>query len=275
MAEEQYGMSLDGRSYSILLSGLASTQQPELSKYYFDRALQQGVEPDLILLTSLLNAYVSAATPMMREARQLVHLAKAVYQVEPDIMMYNLLIKGYARTSPPDYEAARELFNTINDSGVLSPTVFTYSMVANAYCSSGLAKDAEEFIREAMALEKVKPNSTTFNTLIKGYARCRCRVRHGVCSCVVCFCSDPDEALRLMNEMEDIGLVPDRITLNVVIESFCSCKQFSQAENIVEQVMRKSPAHIQLRPDVSTYTVLLRGYVSVLLCSLNDLLMAW
>lgn len=255
-------MALDGRSYSILLSGLASTQQPELSKYYFDRAVDQGVVPDLILLTSLLNAYVSAATPMMREARQLVQMAKTVYRVDPDIMMYNLLIKGYARTSPPDYEAARQLFDTINQSGVLTPTVFTYSMVANAYCSSGLAKDAEDFIREAMAQQKVKPNSTTFNTLIKGYARCRCRVRHGICSCVVCFCSDPEEALRLMNEMEQIGLVPDRITLNVVIESFCSCKQFSQAESIIEQVMRNSPPHANLRPDVSTYAVLLRGYVS-------------
>lgn len=137
-----------------------------------------------------------------------------------------------------------------------------------------------------MYSNSLKPNATTFNTLIKGmkpafvhmrskvtkicltgdnigYSRCRCRIRFGMCSCIACFCSDPDEALRLMDEMEHMGLSPERITLNVVIEAFCSSNQFDRAHAIIDQVMRKAHRKKNLYPDVSTYAVLLRGYVSI------------
>lgn len=183
---ESLGIKPDCRTYSILIQRFSSDHNIELAKKYFRRALfgkcecvytvlfrlnsyfkEHEVQPDLIMLTAILNALVEAQPPEMKEAHAMVDSMYELYGIHPDIMVYNLLIKGYTRMQPANYLEAHQVLNTCVEKG-LTPSVVTFASVANAYCSLGLPAEAEALTRTAMANNQLKPNATIFNTLIKG-----------------------------------------------------------------------------------------------------------
>merc|ERR1712137_1229964 len=128
----------------------------------------------------------------MDEAKDLVNSMVPRFGIEADTMIFNLLIKGYTRMTPSNFEDAHATLKLCVSKG-LKPSIVTFSSVANAYCSVGMPEEAEAVIRDGLKNSNLRPNCTIFNTLIKGYARCRCSIRIGSCSCVVCMCSDPEQ----------------------------------------------------------------------------------
>mmetsp|Transcript_12964 Transcript_12964/g.16117 ORF Transcript_12964/g.16117 Transcript_12964/m.16117 type:complete len:490 (+) Transcript_12964:78-1547(+) len=228
------------------------------------------IKPDIIMITAILNAYVEANPPMITEAKGMVDSMDDMFGLEPDIMIYNMLIKGYTRMFPANCEDAHRTLDYCIEKG-LTPSVVTFASVANAYCSVGMPDEAESLIRKAIDSNRLKPNCAIYNTLIKGYARCRCSILNGICTCICCTCSDTDRAMELVDEMEKRGLTPDEITLNTVIVAFCSSKQIDRAKAVIDKVMRsKQNSDSNIRPSACTYRVLLQGFLRVSSKSISE-----
>ena len=51
----------------------------------------------------------------------------------------------------------------------------------------------------------LQPSEVVFNTLIKGYAQCRCRRTRGMCGCDPCGCCQPQRGMDLLEKMARSG----------------------------------------------------------------------
>eukprot|EP00924_Labyrinthula_sp_SR-Ha-C_P009777 snap_masked-scaffold_22-processed-gene-5.36-mRNA-1 protein AED:1.00 eAED:1.00 QI:0/-1/0/0/-1/1/1/0/529 len=270
-AKDGLNLEPDHKTYSIVLSKISTEDHADR---IFQECLGEGITPDLILLTSLLNAYVSGTPPNIEKAEKLFDDMPTKYNVVPDLRVYNLLIKGYTRSVPPEYEKSSKLLSELfqksenqahNQHRIrrgkkpvensFKPSVVTVSSVVNAYCSAGLAKEAETIARESLATLDLSPNSTLYNTLIKGYSRCRCQIREGKCSCLECTCCDPLEGLRLVKEMETWELKVDNVTVNTLVDALCSARMFYRGKKVIDQVVESKMIEVE----VEMYNVFLKG----------------
>lgn len=284
-------LKLNSRSLSIIFSIFAANADVIKAEKFFLAALKSHTfKVDIILLTSYLNCVVMSANFDIEKAENIVAfiegdttieykadsilntIAKTKSQLKkPDIVLYNLLLKGFSRQSPPNYTKAKGLLEKIYRRRLV-PTLTTLSLIVRCFCSVGLPKEAELIVQEVFtrtpSLKKHK-NESIFNVLIQGYARCRCTILNDSCACKVCFCSNPNEALRLVKEMELAGLSPKETTLNSVVESLCSSKRFEHAINVVNDVMFGS----KVPPTLKTFAILVRGVLRATrdaTCTLND-----
>ena len=111
----------------------------------------------------------------------------------------------------------------------LRPTVPSICSVMDAWCEVNQVGRAHELAECAIRDGLVSASETMYNTLIKGYARCRCKRARGECGCTPCQCCRPERGLEIMQEMAKLGLKPDTVTINTLLDSHCSAGHLQQA----------------------------------------------
>jgi pentatricopeptide repeat protein len=257
----EHGVVVDNKSCMLLLGCYVSAGRTRDGLLFFDQFLARGALPDLRLVTSVIDAMVSADPPLMSSASAMLERMTGEFSLRPDAVAYNAMIKGYGRVRPhPDVASATAMFESVlagQFQGVRA-TEFTFSAIANVLTSVGKIEEAEAVVRR-MPEHGLRPTSVHYNILLKGYSRCRCRLLDGRCTCRVCECSDPERALLLMQEMEGLGLTCDALTITSIIEAFCSSAQTDKAMQVVEKVLLNPFNPSSLRPTANVFNVLLHG----------------
>jgi len=195
-------------------------------------------------------------------------------KVALSLAAYNALIDACARS----YDMARvpQLLQDMAKDR-LEPNIVTYSTILKGYCQENRLGKAFELLEEMKQSTKYQPDEITYNTLIDGCAR------YGLY----------EKGVLLLREMQEAGVRPSNFTLSVLVKlatrsrrpekAFDLCKELTQQYNlrlnvqvynnlihactthqdmqhalqVLEQMLQE-----KIRPDVRTYTLLLRGSVA-------------
>ena len=115
--------------------------------------------------------------------------------------------------------------------------------VMDAWCELNCVAEASAFFEGLLRQGVLRPNEAVYNVMIKGFARCRCKRAHGACGCNPCRCSQPEQASQKFREMAELGLHPDTVTLNTLLDAHCSAGQLPHACSLLESICRSNAAN--------------------------------
>ena len=126
----------------------------------------------------------------------------------------------------------------------LAPSVASACGVMDAWCELNCVAEASAFFEGLLQQGVLRPNEAVYNVMIKGFARCRCKRAHGACGCNPCRCSQPEQASQKFREMAELGLHPDTVTLNTLLDAHCSAGQLPHACSLLESICRSNAAKL-------------------------------
>eukprot|EP00418_Pyrodinium_bahamense_P099198 CAMPEP_0179048432 /NCGR_PEP_ID=MMETSP0796-20121207/19706_1 /TAXON_ID=73915 /ORGANISM="Pyrodinium bahamense, Strain pbaha01" /LENGTH=1014 /DNA_ID=CAMNT_0020744901 /DNA_START=91 /DNA_END=3135 /DNA_ORIENTATION=+ len=191
------------------------------------------------------------------------------------IVTYNALIDACARGC--EMSRVQPLLEEMSRQGI-EPNIVTYSTVLKGYCQEGRLTMAFKLLKDMKKTADFRPDEITYNTLIDGCAR------RGLY----------DQGMSVLAEMQEAGVVPSAFTLSVLVKlaarsgkpeeaskvcenlarkyhirlnvyvynnllnASTSCKSMERAFELLERML-----HEGVRPDARTYTLMLRGCISV------------
>ncbi|CAL1408451.1 unnamed protein product [Linum trigynum] len=121
------------------------------------------------------------------------------------------------------------------------PEINAFNLLLDALCKSCLVEDAEALFQKLK--NKVKPDSNTYNILFFGW----CRVRN------------PTRAMKVLDEMIELGLPPDNFTYNTAIDSFCRAGMVDEAAGLFEFMRTKGSTLSS--PTAKTYAIMIVALV--------------
>ncbi|KAL9163639.1 hypothetical protein ABFS82_06G054400 [Erythranthe guttata] len=151
---------------------------------------------------------------------------------------FNSLIRSYGDAGL--YQESLKIFQVMKSMAV-SPSTVTFNSLFSILLKRGRMGMVFELYNEMLKTYGAKPDSYTFNVLIRG----------------LCMNSSVDEAFRMFKEMEKFDCKPDLITYNTIVDGLCRTGKVSIARNVVTGLFKTCE---DLRPNVVTYTTLIRGY---------------
>ncbi|PIN26918.1 hypothetical protein CDL12_00321 [Handroanthus impetiginosus] len=163
---------------------------------------------------------------------------KSNYTVPLTDKFFNSLIRSYGDAGL--FQESLKVFKDMKSMGVL-PSAVTFNSLFLILLKRGRTGMVFELYDEMLRTYGVKPDLYTFNILIKGF----------------CMNSKVDEAFRMFKEMERFDCKPDLVTYNTIVDGLCRAGKVKIAHNVVNGMLKKSE---HLRPNVVSYTTLIRGY---------------
>jgi len=194
-------------------------------------------------------------------------------KVQYSVVTYNALIDACARSG--EMSRVSSLLEAMSQKGV-EPNVITYSTVLKGYCQDNRVDKAFEVLEDMKRSTDFSPDEVTYNTLLDGCAR------YGMW----------ERGLAVLQDMQEAKVVPSNFTLSVVVKlanrssrpdkAFELCSDLSSKYNIrlnmhvYNNLVHACTAHgkfpralevfeqmlsERVRPDVRTYTLLLRGCI--------------
>ena len=119
----------------------------------------------------------------------------------------------------------------------IQPEIPALNLLLDSLCKCSLPNEAEIFLQKVK--NKIIPDSGTYNVLFFGW----CRVK------------DPKKAMKVLEEMVQMGHVPDNFTYNAAIDTFCSVGMISEARELFE-FMRTKGSTIS-SPTAKTYSAMI------------------
>ncbi|GER50856.1 pentatricopeptide repeat-containing protein [Striga asiatica] len=151
---------------------------------------------------------------------------------------FNSLIRSYGDAGL--FQESIKLFKVMKSMAIV-PSAVTFNSLFHILLKRGRLAMVHELYDEMLRTYGVKPDSYTFNILIRG----------------LCKNSKVDEAFRRFKEMDTFNYKPDLITYNTIVDGLCRVGKVNVARNVVNGMLKKSE---DLRPNVVTYTTLIRGF---------------
>ncbi|KAI6130309.1 hypothetical protein EDD16DRAFT_1080607 [Pisolithus croceorrhizus] len=112
----------------------------------YQRALREGIVPDRIMITALMNAHVEAGS-WPGVVRIFDYLKASGYRKIPlTIEVYNTLLKAYVMIGTP-FHTVSILFRKLQLTGA-RPDAYTYALVIQSACDAGLMNVASDLFAE-------------------------------------------------------------------------------------------------------------------------------
>lgn len=197
-----------------------------------------------------------------------------VQKVKFSIVTFNTMVDACSRCG--EMKRIPDLLRIMTSQGI-EPNLITYSAILKGYCQENRLDEAFELMEGMVQTTKFKPDEIMYNTLLDGCAR------QGLY----------DRGMPLLVEMEAAGVSPSNFTLSVLVKLCSRAKRVDRAFEIVEEISTKYRFKINVhvysnliqaciqgkdlkrafsvlerliqegvRPDVRTYSLLLRACVS-------------
>ncbi|GLT54459.1 hypothetical protein SLA2020_276570 [Shorea laevis] len=228
---------------------------------YLDRMLADGLEPNAVLYTLLINHFLKKGE--FEFAFRLVDLMDK-NQVERDLVMYISLVSGisrnitgikkewcilnkgseraremllhllHQRTRIPRENILRVSVNSLEEMKCFAlklmqkvkeikfmPNLYIYNGIISGFCRAEQMQDAYDHF-EMMQREGVCPNQVTYTILVDGH------IQSG----------DIDSAIGLFNKMNEDGCAPDIIAYNTLLRGLCKAGRLLHALSL-SYMMRK------------------------------------
>ncbi|XP_071707103.1 pentatricopeptide repeat-containing protein At3g22670, mitochondrial [Rutidosis leptorrhynchoides] len=133
------------------------------------------------------------------------------------------------------HEEAIDAFRRIREFGI-EKDVFALNVLIDSLVKEKNVERANDVFHEYK--DEICLNSSTFNALIHGWAKCR----------------KVDRALSIIEEMKEYGICPDVVTYTSIIEAYCSEKDFRKVDELIEEMERKG-----CPPNIVTYTIVMHA----------------
>lgn len=205
----------------------------------------------------------------------------AVYQemllqkVQFSIVTFNTMVDACSRSG--EMSRIPALLKSMVSQGI-EPNLITYSAILKGYCQENRLDEAFELVEGMLQTTKFKPDEIMFNTLLDGCAR------QGLY----------ERGMSVLTDMEAAKIKPTNFTLSVLVKLCSRAKRLDRAFEICEEISMKHrfrlnvhvysnliqacihhkdmkrafevferSLHERVRPDVRTYSLLLRGFVSL------------
>ncbi|PIN24571.1 hypothetical protein CDL12_02687 [Handroanthus impetiginosus] len=273
------GYNVGIRGFSCLIDGLIKAKRISEAEELFQKILDGGLVPDLVLYTIMIRGLSEAER--MRDATNMLRdmIGRGVV---PDTKCYNVLIKGFCDLGLLDQ--ARSLKLEISQHGQF-PSTCTYTILICGLCRNGLLGEAQQIFND---MEKLgcSPSAVTFNALIDGLCKARkleeahlmlYRMEIGKNPSLFLRLSQGADrildsaslqktvenlvesglilkAYKLLMQLADSGVVPNRQTYNTLINGMCKAGQVDRALKLFKELQLEGHS-----PDSVTYATLIEG----------------
>jgi pentatricopeptide repeat protein len=244
--------SLSPVTYSILLKGYGRLRDLNNVEMLLNHAQACGVEPDVIMFNSLIDAYVNCDELVLAQkifetmkkpelASELVPDCEALFIENscpfPNRRTFNIIMKGLAKKGRLDDAVC--LSNEMQDKNIWDHV--TTNTLVQAAVNAGDFAFAERILEEQTEKPRKKgrhQNAEAYTTLIDGYAK------HG----------DIKKGVELLKCMRDRSVEPNEFTYTCLIGALARNKKLEQAKKLME-VMEMSG----LKVKTVTYNSLISG----------------
>lgn len=216
-------------TYNSLINGFCKNSMLKEALDMFESLKGQGIVVTAKTYNMLIDAYCKSG-----KIEDGFALKEEMEQegIVPNVETYNCLIGGLCRND--NMGEAKKLFDQLTSRGL--PDLVTYHILMDGYCSKGESRKAATLLKEGISKMGLKPRHLTYNILMEGYCKegnlkaatsvrtqmeKERRLRMNVASYNVLLQGYSQkgkmvDANRLLNEMLERGLIPNRITYEIV-----------------------------------------------------------
>ncbi|KAJ8751568.1 hypothetical protein K2173_016813 [Erythroxylum novogranatense] len=219
----------------VLLNILRNYTQKYLThvqKFAKKKRIRVKTQPEINAFNLLLDALCKCS--LVEDAEALFRRVKK--SIEPNANTFNVLFFGWCRVRNPTrgmriLEEMIQLGHTPDD--------FTYNTAIDAYCKSGMVKEAAELFEfmKTKGSTVSSPTSKTYAILIAALAQ------NG----------RMEDCFKLLGQMINGGFLPDVSTYKELIEGMCSSGKIEEAYRLLEEMGNKG-----YPPDIVTYNCFLK-----------------
>ncbi|KAH6804191.1 hypothetical protein C2S51_032438 [Perilla frutescens var. frutescens] len=235
---EMEGCLPNTETYNVLIEGLCESGMLDLALYMFHEMKRAGTRDGLELFELMLEdkggsgGRVSSYNIILYGLYKDNHLGKALEFLNymgnwfPHDVGHTLTILKFCQDSNVD--ESKQVFDEMSERGS-TPSALVYLSLIQEYCKNGCMKEAVEMVNIEMIGRMYFPVASTFNALISGFYRQ----------------AKPRIAVRLMEDLNMRGCLPDSESYGVVVDAFCSQGDFQQVLMLYMQMMEKgiAPSH--------------------------------
>ncbi|KAL0703733.1 hypothetical protein Bca4012_070158 [Brassica carinata] len=234
-----YAFKLSALSCKALMVALLNEKRFADVEFVYKEMVRRRIQPNVFTFNVVINSFckigkMEKAKDVMEDMKDGFGLKEEMERegIVANVETYNCLIGGLCRNG--SMEAAKKLFDQL--SGKALPDLVTYHILMDGYCSRGETRKAAMLLKEGISKMGLKPRHLTYNILMEGYckegnlkgaANVRMqmekerRLRMNVASYNVLLQGysqkgKMEDANRLLNEMLEKGLIPNRITYEIV-----------------------------------------------------------
>ncbi|PKA56305.1 Pentatricopeptide repeat-containing protein [Apostasia shenzhenica] len=175
-----------------------------------------GIEGTKVVLTTLLKVYARGG--LFERSRELLAELETLGYAK-DEMPYCLLMDNLAKAG--HLAEAREVFKDMKAKN-LKTDGYAYSIMISAFCRAGLFKEARDLAKEFDASNE-KCDLVMLNTLLRAY----------------CNSGDMDSVMKMLRKMDELTILPDWNTFQILTKYFCRENLFHLAYRTVEDMNSK------------------------------------
>lgn len=226
------GLRPDLTAYTTAITALAEKKDPVAAEALFRQAMQEGIVPDRMMYTALMNAHVNARSwqgainvfdYMMKQARS----RRSLLSIE----VYNTLLKAYVSIGAP-FSTVFRLFHRLEEMAI-RPDDHTFALVMQSACDGNVMDVAEKLYASVKQMAQKWENGVPLTVylatiLLSGY------LKHG----------DKKMAKKMYNEMISLGIQPSSVTFANIVKAYTnerSAESIQIAKQFLKDLMRVDP----------------------------------
>lgn len=230
------GFQIDRCTCSTVIKHLRSSSSSRDRRRTFELMEKIDVCEDSILFSTIVDACAR-----LKDQRGLQHTIEKFHRggLRPNVHTYGTLIKAYGRCN--NVEKAWELWKEMTELRGLEPTSYVHGCMFDTLVSNGRVEEGISLLKQSLETGK-EANTVQYSILIKGCAQKK----------------QVDEALALYYDMQSRNIPCNEVTYNTLINACASAGDLVRAEII----MGNMRASINCKPDVITYSTMIKGFCS-------------
>eukprot|EP00443_Scrippsiella_acuminata_P095809 CAMPEP_0115615570 /NCGR_PEP_ID=MMETSP0272-20121206/22689_1 /TAXON_ID=71861 /ORGANISM="Scrippsiella trochoidea, Strain CCMP3099" /LENGTH=1079 /DNA_ID=CAMNT_0003051483 /DNA_START=195 /DNA_END=3433 /DNA_ORIENTATION=- len=221
--------------YCSVLKGFSHRKRFDQVWAVHEEMRKQSLQYSIVTYNALIDACVRSGE-MNRVSLLLEQMSDD--RIEPNVITYSTVLKGYCQDNRID--KAFEVLEDMKKSADFSPDEVTYNTLLDGCARYGMLERGLALLQD-MEASHVRPSNFTLSVLVKLANRSRC----------------PDKAFELCSELSSKYHI--RLNMHVYNNLVHACtahKNLPRALEVFEQMLGE-----RVRPDVRTYTLLLRACV--------------
>ncbi|XP_057837814.1 pentatricopeptide repeat-containing protein At3g24000, mitochondrial-like [Cryptomeria japonica] len=212
-------------SWTAMVAGYAQNGCAEKALETFKQMQLAGVKPNSTTFASVLPACAKMGA---LEQGTDIHQSIKDRGILSDVVVTTALVDMYAKCGSID--KARELFDRMPQRNVVSWT----AMIAG-YAQNGFVEKALETFKE-MRLAGVKPNSTTFVSILPAYAKMEAL----------------EQGVDIHQSIKDIGILSDVVVATALVDMYAKCGSIDRARELFDRMPQRN---------VVSWNAMIAGYV--------------
>ncbi|XP_057836735.2 pentatricopeptide repeat-containing protein At5g27110 [Cryptomeria japonica] len=200
-------------SWTAMIAGYAQMGFVEKALETFEQMQLEDIKPNTTTFASILSACAKVGA---LEQGMDIHQSIKDKEILSDVVLTTALVDMYAKCGSLDM--ARELFDRMPRKNVVSWTAMIAGYAQNGFVEKALATFKQ------MQLASVKPNSTTFVSILTACAKVR----------------DLEEGMYIHQSIQDIGILSDTVVATALVDMYAKCGRTDEAGDLFDKMPERN-----------------------------------